>query len=58
VSGDRVVAAPVASVEARPNAAAPESKKDIRLAPVVWVTGLAAIVGAMLYFFTGRRAAR
>jgi hypothetical protein len=58
VSGDRVVAAPVASVEGRPNAAVPESKKDIRLPPVVWVTGLAAIVGAMLYFFTSRRVAR
>jgi len=53
VSEDRVAAAPVASVEARPNAAAaPESKKDIRLPPAVWVTGLVAIIGAMLYFFT------
>jgi hypothetical protein len=25
---------------------------------VVWVTGLAAVVGAMLYFFTGRRVTR
>ena len=33
-------------------AAAPESKKDIRLPPAVWVTGLVAIIGAMLYFFT------
>jgi len=24
----------------------------------VWVTGLVAIVGAMLYFFTGRRVPR
>jgi hypothetical protein len=24
----------------------------------VWVTGLAAIAGAMLYFFTGRRVTR
>ena len=59
VSADRVAAAPVASVEARPNgAAAAPAKKEIRLPPVVWVTGLAAIVGAMLYFFTGRRVAR
>jgi hypothetical protein len=64
VSRDRVAAAPqaqgrapTASVEAQPNAA-PESKKDIRLPPVVWVTGLAAIIGAMLYFFTGRRVTR
>jgi len=39
-------------------AAAREAKKDIRLPPVVWVTGLAAVVGAMLYFFTGRRVTR
>ncbi len=55
-------AAPTASVEAQPNAApqqaAPEAKKEIRLPPVVWVTGLAAIIGAMLYFFTGRRVTR
>jgi uncharacterized protein len=49
--------APTASVEAQPNIA-PETKKDIRLPPVVWVTGLAAIIGAMLYFFTGRRVTR
>jgi uncharacterized protein len=50
--------APVASVEAQSNAAAAEAKKDIRLPPAVWVTGLAAIVGAMLYFFAGRRVTR
>ena len=49
--------APTASVEAQPNIA-PETKKDIRLPPVVWVTGLAAIIGAMLYYFTGRRVTR
>jgi hypothetical protein len=49
--------APTASVEAQPNTAT-ETKKDIRLPPVVWVTGLAAIIGAMLYFFTGRRVTR
>jgi carbon monoxide dehydrogenase subunit G len=48
----------VASVEARPNGATPGEKKDVRLPPVLWVTGLAAIVGAMLYFFTGRRVTR
>jgi hypothetical protein len=57
-SGDRVASAPVASAEAQPNAAAAPAKKDIRLPPVVWVTGLAAIIGAMLYFFTGRRVTR
>jgi|HubBroStandDraft_3_1064219.scaffolds.fasta_scaffold75154_3 hypothetical protein len=58
-------AAPTASVEARLNtaagqdaAAAPAAKKEIRLPPAVWVTGLVAIVGAMLYFFTGRRVTR
>jgi hypothetical protein len=58
-------AAPTASVEARPStaapqdaAAAPAAKKEIRLPPAVWVTGLVAIVGAMLYFFTGRRVTR
>ena len=57
-------AAPTASVEARPStaarqdAAAPSAKKEIRLPPAVWVTGLVAIVGAMLYFFTGRRVPR
>jgi hypothetical protein len=51
--------APMASLEAQPNAdAAPEAKKDIRLPPALWVTGLAAIIGAMLYFFTGRRVTR
>lgn len=72
VAQDRVAAAttvqrapPTASVEARPHAAtpqaaaaAPEAKKEIRLPPVLWVTGLAAVVGAMLYFFTGRRVTR
>ena len=56
-------AAPTASVEAQPNAAIPqaaaaEAKKEIRLSPAVWVTGLVAIVGAMLYYFTGRRVPR
>jgi carbon monoxide dehydrogenase subunit G len=51
-------AVPVASVEAQPDAAAPPAKKDIRLRPALWVTGLAAIIGAVLYFFTGRRVTR
>jgi len=51
-------AAPTASVEAQPNDAASPARKDIRLPPVLWVTGLAAVVGAMLYFFTGRRVTR
>jgi membrane protein DedA with SNARE-associated domain len=58
MSGDRVAGAPVLSSETQPNAAAAPAKKDIRLPPVVWVTGLAAIIGAMLYFFTGRRVTR
>ena len=49
---------PVASVEAQPNAPASSAKKEIRLPPALWVTGLAAIIGAMLYFFTGRRVSR
>jgi uncharacterized protein len=51
-------ATPVAAIEAQPNGAAPMEKKDVRLPPVLWVTGLAAIIGAMLYFFTGRRVTR
>ena len=65
VAGDRAAAEPpgpsvalVASVEAQPDAAAPPAKKDIRLRPALWVTGLAAIIGAVLYFFTGRRVTR
>src|SRR4051794_34362566 len=64
VAGESSVqrAAPTASVEAQPNAAAPPAKpaakKEIRLPSAVWVTGLVAIVGAMLYFFTGRRVPR
>jgi carbon monoxide dehydrogenase subunit G len=54
-----------ASVEARPhnpgespslNGSA--GKKDVRLPPALWVTGLAAIIGGILYFFTGRRVTR
>lgn len=44
--------APVAAAEA---AAKP---KDTRLPPALWVTGLAAVIGGILYFFTGRRVAR
>src|SRR5215469_4145656 len=64
-SGERVEteppvpgAAAISGVEAQPNPAAPAEKKDIRLPPALWVTGLAAIIGAMLYFFTGRRVTR
>ena len=32
--------------------------KDVRLPPVLWVTGLAAVIGGILYFFTGRRVTR
>jgi carbon monoxide dehydrogenase subunit G len=55
-------AAPTTSVEAQPGSARPETEPvkpgDVRLPPVLWVTGLAAIIGAMLYFFTGRRVTR
>ncbi len=55
-------AAPAPPVEV-PSAAAgaetePAKPGDVRLPPVLWVTGLAAIIGAMLYFFTGRRVTR
>lgn len=47
---------PVASVEAQPSkttAATSNAKTaDFRLPPAVWVSGLAAIVGLMLYYFT------
>jgi hypothetical protein len=58
---DRVAAdAPVQrdAPTAQPNGNASPARKDIRLPPVLWVTGLAAVVGAMLYFFTGRRVTR
>jgi uncharacterized protein len=58
-------APPTASVEARPNtatqqpaAAAPPAKKEIRLPPAVWVTGLVAVMGVILYVFAGRRITR
>lgn len=54
-----------ASVEAQPQSVGENwssngspAKKDIRLPPVLWVTGLAAIIGGILYFFTGRRVTR
>jgi carbon monoxide dehydrogenase subunit G len=58
-------AAPTSSVEAQPRDAgegaasnASPTKRDIRLPPALWVTGLAAIIGGILYFFTGRRVTR
>ncbi|HYZ39899.1 MAG TPA: carbon monoxide dehydrogenase subunit G, partial [Stellaceae bacterium] len=59
-SGDNF--APTSSVEAQP--ANPGERNPAngslakRLSPALWVTGLAAIIGGILYFFTGRRAAR
>ncbi|HMD62983.1 MAG TPA: carbon monoxide dehydrogenase subunit G [Stellaceae bacterium] len=56
-----IAAGAPAETEAVPGdqvAAAPPAKKDIRLPPALWVTGLAAVIGAMLYFFTGRRVTR
>jgi carbon monoxide dehydrogenase subunit G len=65
VPGGPVEAAPsapaatlTASVEAQPDGGAPTEKKDVRLPPALWVAGLAAIIGAILYFFTGRRVTR
>jgi uncharacterized protein len=46
---------------AGPEVAATETAvkpKDVRLPPVLWVTGLAAVIGAILYYFTGRRVTR
>jgi carbon monoxide dehydrogenase subunit G len=42
------------AVEATPsnNGAAAATKADFRLPPAVWVSGLAVIVGLMLYYFT------
>jgi carbon monoxide dehydrogenase subunit G len=53
-------AAPGAAV-AGPEVAATETAvkpKDVRLPPVLWVTGLAAVIGGILYYFTGRRVTR
>jgi carbon monoxide dehydrogenase subunit G len=58
--------APEAAVPAAPEAAAPQAAapeisakpREIRLPPIVWATGLAAIIGGILYFFTGRRVTR
>jgi len=59
---DGGTAAPVTSVEAQPDRGRPSTEpaktNDIRLPPVLWVTGLAAIIGGILYFFTGRRVTR
>jgi carbon monoxide dehydrogenase subunit G len=56
---EAVAAAPVAT---EPQPAGREitsvKPKDIRLPPALWVTGLAAVIGAVLYFFTGRRVTR
>lgn len=59
-------AVPVASVEAQPGsdrdkssgAALPAKTADFRFPPAVWVSGLAAIVGLMLYYFTRHGATR
>ena len=53
---------PITPVEAHPEAAQPETEtqktRDIRLPPVIWATGLAAVIGGILYYFTGRRVMR
>lgn len=46
-------AQPVSAVEAQPTAAAADARAaDFRLPPAVWVSGLAVLVGLMLYYFT------
>jgi uncharacterized protein len=49
---------PVAAEPAVPARDTDAKPKDVRLPPVLWVTGLAAIIGGILYFFTGRRVTR
>jgi len=55
-------ATPTSSIEAQPQPAHletdPPKSKDVRLPPVIWATGLAAIIGGILYYFTGRRVTR
>jgi carbon monoxide dehydrogenase subunit G len=59
-------AVPVSSVEAQPGLpggtairAAPVAKAtDFRLPPAVWVSGLAAVIGLMLYYFTRHSVSR
>jgi carbon monoxide dehydrogenase subunit G len=56
-----VPAAAAAAEAAARQAPAPETSakpREIRLPPIVWATGLAAIIGGILYFFTGRRVTR
>ena len=55
----------IASAEAQPqdlgenhSSNGSSAKRDIRLPPALWVTGLAAVIGGILYFFTGRRVTR
>jgi len=49
---------PAAPVAADLGAAQPEKARDIRLPPIIWATGLAAIIGGILYYFTGRQVTR
>jgi carbon monoxide dehydrogenase subunit G len=52
VPGAAVAGPEVAATEAA------DKPKDVRLPPVLWVTGLAAVIGGILYYFTGRRVTR
>ena len=59
--GAAAPAAATAAEAAPPQVPAPETlakPREIRLPPIVWATGLAAIIGGILYFFTGRRVTR
>jgi len=55
---------PTSAVESRPQAGETDAangssvKKEVRLPPIVWATGLAAVIGGILYFFTGRHVTR
>ena len=53
------IAAPATSAEAQPPPVETDTEtqktRDIRLPPVIWATGLAAVIGGILYYFTGRR---
>jgi hypothetical protein len=56
------IVAPTTSAEAQPPAVETETEtqktRDIRLPPVIWATGLAAVIGGILYYFAGRRVTR
>jgi carbon monoxide dehydrogenase subunit G len=61
VASEQAAEAVPGGAVAGPEVAATETAvkpKDVRLPPVLWVTGLAAVIGGILYYFTGRRVTR